>query len=207
MAANCRLPQLPLDVATIHSKSQFTSFQPTNRQQAFPVVCFTAMRSILILLLLLPFSTNAQPEPDLLKIVDRFFQAMADRDTTTLQAIMTEEGIFHAFPIGSEKGPRAVTHQQFISDMGKGTEKILERYWEPEVWIGEGHRIGTCAIRLPYRWKIQPLRHRHLSLPADKRRLEDQRRHLQHAARRVPGKSAGTDQELGIRNAFLIPNS
>lgn len=108
------------------------------------------MRSILILLLHLPFSTNAQPEPDLLKIVDRFFQAMTDRDTITLHAIMTEEGIFHAFPIGSEKGPRAVTHQQFISDMGKGTEKILERYWEPEVWIGE----GIASVRTPYDFHI-----------------------------------------------------
>jgi ketosteroid isomerase-like protein len=108
------------------------------------------MRTILLSLLLLPLTLQAQTEADILQIVDRFFKAMADRDTTTLQAIMTTDGVFYAVPIGSEKGPRAVTHKQFISDMGKGTEKLIERYWEPQVWIGD----DIATVRAEYDFHV-----------------------------------------------------
>ena len=106
------------------------------------------MRLLPFLFTLLSFSLHAQTdqEKEILQVVDRFFQAMADRDTSALHTIMTAEGVFYAVPIGSEKGPRAVTHRTFISDMGKGSEKLLERYWEPEVWIGN----GIATLRAPY---------------------------------------------------------
>ncbi|MDQ3100969.1 MAG: nuclear transport factor 2 family protein [Bacteroidota bacterium] len=104
------------------------------------------MRFLPLFFTLLSFSICAQTDQDkeILSIVDHFFQAMADRDTAALHSIMTADGIFHAVPQGSDREPRAVSHQQFIADLAKGEEKLLERYWEPEVWIGEG--IATvCA--------------------------------------------------------------
>lgn len=74
---------------------------------------------VLPLVLLIIGSTHAQTtlEKDILAIVDRFFAAMAEHDTLVLDSIMTAEGIFHSVVPG--KPPRATTHAQFISDIGK----------------------------------------------------------------------------------------
>ena len=157
------------------------------------------MRLLPLLFTLLSFSLHAQTEreKELLSVVDRFFQAMADRDTLALDSILTPEGVFYAIPIASEKGPRAVSHRSFISDMGKGSEKLLERYWEPEVWIGN----GIATLRAPYRLscgrQIQPLRDRCIQPGAHARWLEDQRRHVHYAARRLCGKPTGGGRVKG----------
>ncbi len=84
-------------------------------------------------------SAQSGSEKEIIALVDRFFQVMADRDTLALDSIMTDEGIFHSVAAG--RAARATTHAQFIRDIGAAAEKILERYWEPEIWIGE--RIAT----------------------------------------------------------------
>jgi len=81
-------------------------------------------------------SAQSGSEKEITALVDRFFQAMADRDTLALNSIMTDDGIFHSVAPG--RPARSTTHDQFIRDIGMAEGKILERYWEPEIWVGEG---------------------------------------------------------------------
>lgn len=108
------------------------------------------MRLLPLLFTLLSFPIHAQTdqEKELLSVVDRFFQAMADRDTTALAATMTGEGTLHGVLLNSAREPKPTSHAQFISDIGKSDKKLLERYWSPQVFVGEG--IGTVTAEYDF---------------------------------------------------------
>lgn len=75
-------------------------------------------------------------EAAVVAVVQKFFDAMAARDLEAARAVVLPEGRDHSVREGAE-GPiiRSFTHEDFIARLATGTEKLLERMWEPKVMI------------------------------------------------------------------------
>jgi len=75
-------------------------------------------------------------EAAVVAVVQKFFDAMAARDVDAARAVVLPEGRDHSIREGAE-GPiiRSFTNEDFVARLATGTEKLLERMWEPKVMI------------------------------------------------------------------------
>ena len=93
-------------------------------------------RLLLLSFLVLPQLSNAQPEKEVIDVVERFFATMAARDSAGMAALLMPDGVLHAvFDGPSPRAPRAVTHKDFLSGLNRDKSRILERYWDPHVRV------------------------------------------------------------------------
>ncbi|MEO8589695.1 MAG: nuclear transport factor 2 family protein [Flavobacteriales bacterium] len=92
----------------------------------------------LLLLLIVPNLSFAQPDAkkEVLAVIDRFFATMAQRDSAGMAAVMMPDGVLYGVFEGNlAQAPRATTHANFLHQLKSGTDKILERYWDPQVRV------------------------------------------------------------------------
>ena len=99
------------------------------------------MRHILLIgLLAAPLLCSAQAEDEkaVIAVIDRFFAAMTARDTAAMAKVIAPDGMLHATRAG--KPAFAISHATYLRDLTKGSERLVERYWEPAVRVD-----GTVA--------------------------------------------------------------
>jgi hypothetical protein len=76
------------------------------------------------------------PREEVLRTVDRFMTALAARDTLALSAVLDREGRFTiAVMNGDSALMRSQSHAASITSLGKGSQKLLERIWDPTVTV------------------------------------------------------------------------
>ena len=101
---------------------------------------------LFFLTLFLSFSALAQSEEEkaVLAVVDTFFQAIEDKDTTVANQVLHPDGQFFA----TLEGGRLIrmTHKAYIKRMPMGKGHPVERYWNPEVHI----RGDIATVWAPY---------------------------------------------------------
>jgi len=105
-----------------------------------------------VLMVLCLFAVEAQAgssseERAVLQTIQRFFNAMADRDAEAALEVMIPEGRF--FSLREENGETAVrtfTNQEFAQGLETQEQDLLERFWEPEVRL----RGGIATVWAPY---------------------------------------------------------
>jgi len=110
------------------------------------------IRTFLLPCFLLPFTTLAQAEPkkEVLAVIDRFFSAMTSRDTAAMALTMVREGSLHVASLDGSKAARSVPHTDYLVMLAKGTERLVERYWDPAVRVD-----GTIAsVTMPYDFHV-----------------------------------------------------
>jgi hypothetical protein len=86
-------------------------------------------------------------EQNVLETVQRFFDAMANRDAAAALEVMIPEGRF--FSLREENGEmvtRTFTNDEFAQGLETQEQDLLERLWEPEVRI----RGGIATVWTPY---------------------------------------------------------
>lgn len=97
-----------------------------------------------------PAPAHAQSEPeeqDVLATVERLFDAMAKRDTAALRVVLTPEGRFASVVVtGDSVVPGGRSHEAFISLVGAAPEPLIERMWDPRVFIAG----PFAAVWAPY---------------------------------------------------------
>jgi hypothetical protein len=88
---------------------------------------------------------------EVLAVVDHFFSLMSTRDSAGMAAILEPEGVLFAVPVGPEaRLPKAITHRDYLSSLGKSKGTLLERYWTPSV-----HVDGAVAtVWAPYDFHV-----------------------------------------------------
>jgi hypothetical protein len=95
------------------------------------------MRLVLLFLILAGSALAAGPEEKaVIGVVQRFFDVLASRDSKAGQELLAEGGQFTI--ITAEKGKvvtRVRTFAEFLSTIGGGKEKLLERMWAPRVEV------------------------------------------------------------------------
>ena len=95
---------------------------------------------VAVILLVFPVATQgAGPDSEeaaVVAVVQKFFDAMSARDVEAARAVVLPEGRDHSIREGAE-GPiiRSFTHEDFVARLATGTEKLLERMWEPKVMM------------------------------------------------------------------------
>ena len=90
---------------------------------------------------------DSSEERAVLETVQRFFDAMADRDAEAALAVMIPEGRF--FSLREENGEtmmRSSTNEEFAQGLETQERDLLERFWEPEVRI----HGGIATVWTPY---------------------------------------------------------
>jgi len=90
---------------------------------------------------------DSSEELQVLETVQRFFDAMADRDAEAALEVMIPEGRF--FSLREENGEmmmRTSTNAEFAQRLETQEQDLLERFWEPEVRI----RGGIATVWTPY---------------------------------------------------------
>lgn len=90
---------------------------------------------------------NSSEERAVLETVQRFFDAMADRDAEAALEVMIPEGRF--FSLREENGEtmmRSSTNEEFAQGLETQERDLLERFWEPEVRI----QGGIATVWTPY---------------------------------------------------------
>lgn len=90
---------------------------------------------------------NSAEEQAVLQTIQRFFNAMADRDAEAALEVMIPEGRF--FSLREENGETAVrtfTNQEFAQGLETQEQDLLERFWEPAVRL----RGGIATVWAPY---------------------------------------------------------
>jgi hypothetical protein len=87
---------------------------------------------------------NARPpsSPDreqVIAVVQKLFDAMASHDATALREVMVPEGrLFSTNDARAATAVRSRSLQEFIDEIGRSTQKLLERMWNPEVRVHGG---------------------------------------------------------------------
>ncbi|MCW5897707.1 MAG: DUF4440 domain-containing protein [Flavobacteriales bacterium] len=104
---------------------------------------------IIPLVAVLQASGQPAPETAVIQVIDRFFAAMAARDTAAMAATLTNDGVFHAvLTEDPDRPPIAVTHQAYLASLANGEGDWRERYWHPVVYVDEG--IATVTMRYDF---------------------------------------------------------
>ena len=124
-----------------------------------------------------PPPANAQAaseEQDVLATVERLFDAMAKRDTAALRDVLTPDGRFASVVVtGDSVVPGGRSHESFIALVGAAPEALVERMWDPRVFIAgpfaavwapydlyRGDTFSHCGtdvftlVRMDGEWKI-----------------------------------------------------
>lgn len=82
-----------------------------------------------------------------LSVVQRLFTAMAQRDTTAARALLMPGSRFVAiFGDGTGSTPRVQADTTFLRNLATGTDRLLERMWEPVVQL----RGPLATVWAPY---------------------------------------------------------
>ncbi len=109
------------------------------------------MRYFLLALTLSPLLCNAQTEERaVLDVVDRFFQAMTARDTTAMTKVIRRDGVLFATRPGSGRPAQRMSHEEYLINLTKGSERLLERIWEPVVRVDE----DLATVTAPYDFHV-----------------------------------------------------
>lgn len=90
---------------------------------------------------------DSADEQKVLETVQRFFDAMADRDAKAALEVMVPEGRF--FSLREENGEtmmRSSTNEEFAQGLETQERDLLERFWEAEVRI----HGGIATVWTPY---------------------------------------------------------
>ncbi|MGH7568772.1 MAG: nuclear transport factor 2 family protein [Gemmatimonadales bacterium] len=96
------------------------------------------MRSIFVTLVLAAMAVAAPAQapaadPEILKTVERFFDAMRARDTVTLKALVDSSArLVTAFTRDGKPAMRSAGIQRFIQNVGGAQQLLDERIFEPE---------------------------------------------------------------------------
>lgn len=109
------------------------------------------MRPLLLMaLLVLPYFCVAQTveQKAVLTVVDRFFAAMTARDTAAMAKVIARDGMLHATRAG--KPAFAISHRDYLRDLTKGTERLVERYWDAVVRV-DG---SVATVTAPYDFHV-----------------------------------------------------
>jgi hypothetical protein len=97
------------------------------------------MRRFLVVLLAswLPSTASAQSARDsVLAVVDEFFRTMTARDSAGFAGVLRADGLtFSIVPAGDSVVIRRRTNDTDLAGLARGTEKWLERMWEPTVLV------------------------------------------------------------------------
>jgi hypothetical protein len=86
-------------------------------------------------------------EQAVLDTVQRFFDAMADRDVDSTSEVVFSEGRF--FSIREEDGVKVIrsfTNQEYMEGLADREPNVVERMWDPEVRI----HGGVATVWTPY---------------------------------------------------------
>ena len=92
-----------------------------------------------------------------LSVVQAFFDTMATRDVEKARSILVADGSFHSIQLQDGKLVRRdFTNQSYLDDLPKGTVRLRERIWNPEVRI----HGPIATVWAPYDfWKDGVLSH------------------------------------------------
>jgi hypothetical protein len=99
-----------------------------------------------------PPQAAAPPSADreaIVAVVQKFFDAIAQRDPAIARQVMLAEG--QVVAVSDQNGtpvPRARTAQQFADGLANATGDSLERMWNPDVRVQGG--IGTLWTRYDF---------------------------------------------------------
>lgn len=99
-------------------------------------------RVFLALLVCSPFclaaaiADEADDRTAVVEMVQKFFDAMTERDVAGMRAMLTPEGVFY----GYREGPDGLqvmhpTHQQYVDGLAAGDRRLVERSWDPQVLL------------------------------------------------------------------------
>ena len=72
-------------------------------------------------------------DADVIETVERFFQAMEERDPDLARSVMREDGQYFAMRPGAE--PQLNRHADFIAGLEGPGRIVQERMWDPEVRV------------------------------------------------------------------------
>jgi hypothetical protein len=68
--------------------------------------------------------------------VQKLFDAMASRDLEMAKQVMVPEGrLFSVSEADGAATVRSRSNQEFVDGLARGTQKLLERMWEPDVRV------------------------------------------------------------------------
>lgn len=76
---------------------------------------------------------QSDDEKAIITAVEHAFLAMAVKDSAAARAVMLPDGLF--FSVGEDGTIRTQTHQEFFEGLAVATSDLLERMWNPEVFI------------------------------------------------------------------------
>ena len=69
-------------------------------------------------------------------MVQAFFDAMTDRDVDAMHSMLTPDGIFYGYRETAEGLQIArPTHEAFVDGLGESNNKLIERFWDPQVLL------------------------------------------------------------------------
>lgn len=68
--------------------------------------------------------------------VQAFFDAMTDRDERRMNSLLTPDGIIYGYRAGPD-GLSIIrsTHQAFVDSLVAGEQRLVERFWEPQILL------------------------------------------------------------------------
>lgn len=108
-------------------------------------------RALLVLLLSFASASHAQPSrAPIINTLERFFEAMTERDSTAMAATLLPGGSLQVVSEDGSRPVRNVPFSEYLGSLRSGKGRLVERYWEPEI-----RNDGTIAtIIAPYDFHI-----------------------------------------------------
>ena len=113
--------------------------------------------SVLFILFYYCSPNHSAREAAVIAVAERFFAAMASRDTTALGDVLIRDGRF--FSISDDGRIGGQTHREFIERIAIDEEDLEERLWDPKVLVQDrvamlwapydfhrGGRFSHCGI-------------------------------------------------------------
>lgn len=110
------------------------------------------MRTIVLALLCFaaPALAQVDEEKAVLETIDRFFASMTARDTAAMSTTMLHDGSLHIAADDASNPARTVAFSAYLAKLSQGTERYVERYWDPLVRVD-----GTVAsATMPYDFHV-----------------------------------------------------
>jgi hypothetical protein len=99
-----------------------------------------------------PAGADGSPEEEraILDTLDRFFIAMAARDTEAYAALITPDGMTYTQVLRDGSWHlRSRSNRESIAWLGAGTDALRETYWDPTVMV----RGPIAVVWMPYRFE------------------------------------------------------
>jgi hypothetical protein len=117
------------------------------------------MRRILILAAVLFFAAHRpltaqatrQDTAAVLATVQRLFDALAQRDTAVVRALLVPGARFVSMRADTASAPRAQGDAELMRMLTRGTERLLERFWSPVIQI----QGPIATVWTPYDFHVE----------------------------------------------------